>query len=202
MTKPEWRGWPGHLGRAIGAYLNADEDRAEMRQRLSDAYDEWVDAGRPDHDLKSWAAALGAVPQAPDGDLGPPDPAAWPSDRTRTLDGRWVATTPAVPSAPPPPEGDAGLAKAFTRRWVCGVGRSGYHNGANCSPDDPHLNGWGCSYRWEASLSEYAWAAAGGGCDPTPTDEYERGYVEGRRSMAELVRHVAAREFDEAGEET
>lgn len=50
MNKPEWRGWPGFLGRAIGAYLNADEDRVEMLQRMSDAYDQWIEAGRPDHD--------------------------------------------------------------------------------------------------------------------------------------------------------
>jgi hypothetical protein len=36
-------------------------------------------------------------------------------------------------------------------RWVCGVVRSGYHNGAGCHPTDPH-QGWGCGYRVEVSV--------------------------------------------------
>ncbi len=41
----------------------------------------------------------------------------------------------------------------FDHRWVCGVVRSGYHNGARCSPDDPH-EGWGCGMRLEVSMSD------------------------------------------------
>lgn len=41
----------------------------------------------------------------------------------------------------------------FEKRWVCQVVRSGYHNGANCSPNAPHGD-WGCEYRYEISWSE------------------------------------------------
>lgn len=39
----------------------------------------------------------------------------------------------------------------LTKRWVCQVARSGYHNGASCRPDDAH-NDWGCDYYYEASI--------------------------------------------------
>jgi hypothetical protein len=39
-------------------------------------------------------------------------------------------------------------------KWVCGVVRSGYHNGAKCTPSDPHDPSWKCAYRYE--LSYYA----------------------------------------------
>lgn len=40
------------------------------------------------------------------------------------------------------------------RRWVCVVVRSGYHNGAHCSPRDPHsAEAWGCGYRTECRIS-------------------------------------------------
>lgn len=39
----------------------------------------------------------------------------------------------------------------LTKRWVCQVARSGYHNGASCRPDDAH-NNWGCDYYYEASI--------------------------------------------------
>ena len=42
-------------------------------------------------------------------------------------------------------------AEALTKRWVCQVARSGYHNGASCRPDDAH-NDWGCDYYYEASI--------------------------------------------------
>lgn len=45
------------------------------------------------------------------------------------------------------------LASTFTRRWVCNVVRSGYHNGAHCTPDEPHT-AWECGYRWESTLSD------------------------------------------------
>lgn len=41
----------------------------------------------------------------------------------------------------------------FARRWVCNVVRSGYHNGAFCTPDEPHRE-WGCGFRWESSLTD------------------------------------------------
>lgn len=41
----------------------------------------------------------------------------------------------------------------FHRRWVCGVLRSGFHNGATCHADsDWHDASWGCGWRWEASV--------------------------------------------------
>ena len=42
----------------------------------------------------------------------------------------------------------------FTRQWVCMVVRSGYHNGAYCSPADPHGSDWGCCYRNEISWTD------------------------------------------------
>jgi hypothetical protein len=41
----------------------------------------------------------------------------------------------------------------FHRSWVCFVVRSGYHNGSECKPGDPHF-GWGCGWRCEVSLRE------------------------------------------------
>jgi len=43
------------------------------------------------------------------------------------------------------------LEDVATKRWVCEVQSSGYHNGATCSPDDPH-EGWRCEYRYEFSV--------------------------------------------------
>jgi hypothetical protein len=37
------------------------------------------------------------------------------------------------------------------RRWICGVGSSGYHNGVDCHPDDPH-GGWGCGWYYTAKV--------------------------------------------------
>lgn len=56
------------------------------------------------------------------------------------------------------------LRKMFTRRWVCQVLRSGYHNGSACNPDSPHdPTFWRCGYRWEASLPDLpAWRNAFG----------------------------------------
>lgn len=46
----------------------------------------------------------------------------------------------------------------FRREWVCKVVESGYHNGAHCSPNDPHsLFEWGCGYYWRASFSDQRW---------------------------------------------
>lgn len=47
----------------------------------------------------------------------------------------------------------------FARRWVCQVLRSGFHNGCECSPREPH-DGWRCGFRWEASLSDANFALA------------------------------------------
>ena len=44
-----------------------------------------------------------------------------------------------------------GLADHLTKRWVCEVARSGYHNGASCKSSEPH-DGWGCGYYYEASI--------------------------------------------------
>ena len=35
--------------------------------------------------------------------------------------------------------------------WVCGVGRSGYHNGSNCDPNEPHGPEWRCGWVYELS---------------------------------------------------
>jgi hypothetical protein len=43
--------------------------------------------------------------------------------------------------------------EALRRRWVCEVVRSGYHNGAGCSPTDAH-EGWDCGWRLELSLPD------------------------------------------------
>ena len=43
------------------------------------------------------------------------------------------------------------VAEHLTKRWVCGVARSGYHNGASCRSSEPH-DGWGCGYYYEASI--------------------------------------------------
>lgn len=41
------------------------------------------------------------------------------------------------------------------RRWVCQVVRSGYHNGAGCTPSEhDHHGGWGCAYRFEMSIQD------------------------------------------------
>ena len=49
--------------------------------------------------------------------------------------------------------------EAFARHWVCGVTRSGYHNGARCSPTDPHDEYWCCGWRYEASVVETVFVA-------------------------------------------
>ena len=41
----------------------------------------------------------------------------------------------------------------LTRRWVCYVVRSGYHNGAHCNAREPHDQSWGCGYRSELRVS-------------------------------------------------
>lgn len=38
----------------------------------------------------------------------------------------------------------------FERRWRCEVFSSGFHNGATCTPGDPHGGRWSCEYRWIA----------------------------------------------------
>lgn len=35
----------------------------------------------------------------------------------------------------------------YYRKWTCIVFTSGYHNGCQCDPSDPH-DGWGCGYYW------------------------------------------------------
>lgn len=42
------------------------------------------------------------------------------------------------------------ISATFDRRWLCQVVASGFHNGASCTPDDPH-HGWGCGFRWTAA---------------------------------------------------
>jgi hypothetical protein len=48
------------------------------------------------------------------------------------------------------------LSESFRRVWRCNVVASGYHNGAHCTPDDPH-GGWGCGYRHVAVLTDEQW---------------------------------------------
>lgn len=53
-TKPDWRGWPGYLGRAIGRFTESEggdsPETQDARRGLFAVYDEWVSAGRPDFD--------------------------------------------------------------------------------------------------------------------------------------------------------
>jgi lysozyme family protein len=62
----------------------------------------------------------------------------------------------------------------FARKWVCMVVRSGYHNGAACTPDDPHGSTvWGCAYRYEVTYREATFAQLeriGGITDAQATD--------------------------------
>lgn len=37
-----------------------------------------------------------------------------------------------------------------TRRWVCMVGYTGYHNGCNCRPGEDHHAGWDCGWYYVA----------------------------------------------------
>jgi hypothetical protein len=53
--------------------------------------------------------------------------------------------------APEPDSALAALLSRFQRKWLCGVTRSGQHNNADCTPDDPH-EGWGCGYLWHFPL--------------------------------------------------
>lgn len=67
----------------------------------------------------------------------------------------WVMDEMRESAAAVLPEVEAEVRKAkaevLTKRWVCQVARSGYHNGASCRPDDAH-NDWGCDYYYEASI--------------------------------------------------
>jgi hypothetical protein len=36
--------------------------------------------------------------------------------------------------------------------WRCEVVSSGYHNGARCSPKEPH-GGWNCGWAWTSTIS-------------------------------------------------
>lgn len=43
----------------------------------------------------------------------------------------------------------------LTSQWVCMVVRSGYHNGACCTENDPHdAEYWGCSYYFSALVRD------------------------------------------------
>lgn len=47
------------------------------------------------------------------------------------------------------------IASLVHRQWVCGVVRSGFHNGAGCNPsDDCHDSSWGCGFRFELSIAD------------------------------------------------
>lgn len=41
---------------------------------------------------------------------------------------------------------------SIVTRWVCEVVRSGYRNGAGCSPMHPHEGSWDCRMRAELSV--------------------------------------------------
>jgi hypothetical protein len=43
------------------------------------------------------------------------------------------------------------LLARFERKWSCEVFRTGYHNGDECGPSDPH-GGWNCGYVWAFPL--------------------------------------------------
>jgi hypothetical protein len=68
--------------------------------------------------------------------------------------GRHPAGRLLVPASDGHDDGPVGVPlTAFSRHWVCYVVRSGYHNGAKCTPLDPH-DDWSCGYRTEASLTD------------------------------------------------
>lgn len=50
--------------------------------------------------------------------------------------------------APEPDSALASLLSRFERVWDCEVVRTGYHNGAVCTPGEPH-GGWNCGYVWK-----------------------------------------------------
>lgn len=46
---------------------------------------------------------------------------------------------------------------AFRHYWRCVVVTSGFHNGAYCSPDDPHdASTWGCGYVYSLTVRDFA----------------------------------------------
>jgi len=59
-------------------------------------------------------------------------------------------------SATADPELVVNVFSLLRRRWVCGVVRSGFHNGAGCSStDEPfHDPSWDCGWRFELSVSD------------------------------------------------
>ena len=40
----------------------------------------------------------------------------------------------------------------FERRWSCGVSRSGFALGSDCTAKEPHDTDWRCGYFWKAPL--------------------------------------------------
>ena len=51
-----------------------------------------------------------------------------------------------------PPTNKERIRDYFQKRWVCQVVRSGFHNGAGCTPGNAHVD-WECGYRYEVSLT-------------------------------------------------
>lgn len=45
------------------------------------------------------------------------------------------------------------LAPHMYRRWVCFVVRTHYHGDARCTSTEPHVDRWGCGYRYELFVS-------------------------------------------------
>ena len=71
----------------------------------------------------------------------------WKSMHEAAKDG-WRAEARAALEAAAPLLMAQALREASVKRWICEVVRSGYHNGAHCSPVDPH-EGWNCGYFYE-----------------------------------------------------
>jgi hypothetical protein len=47
------------------------------------------------------------------------------------------------------------LADNAERRWICEVVDSGFHNGAHCTPREPHA-GWSCGWYWRSTIKAKA----------------------------------------------
>lgn len=78
-----------------------------------------------------------------------------PAGRPAAVEIELSQTSMTVPTAIEPVEDRLRwLLDRFTRRWVCQVVRTGYHNGARCSSEDPHDPSWQCGWRNEASISD------------------------------------------------
>lgn len=50
------------------------------------------------------------------------------------------------------------IRSVFHKEWVCVVVDSGFHNGARCTPEDPHGGTWQCQWQYRAVMTEERFA--------------------------------------------